>query len=907
MTLAQMESRFFELKGKLAVGQLSEDEFKREMENLRFQDQQGNWWMIGAQSGRWYYYDGSRWLLGQPNEPGGANNNGGSPGATASLPKSGEPASKDRGSEMPGQRTAPADGRDAETMAPKAFGGPQPNYYVPPAQAGSIVTPVAPLSGSPQPPVSPAPKPAAQTPEGRPATQLPPRIQDNLSHAPTLADRFRQDMSHVHVPAVHVPPVHMPQVHTPAPIRRYSPYTILAGAIVGGLLLVAVMWLAVDNFVPGKPITSFFGKTLGIGAASVVATPTGRGSPLTSNANVDDLLNVADDLVSKSQFDPALTQFQGASKLAPNNADVYTRWSRALALAGRIQESINAAQRATHLDTNSADAYAQLTRALAWSGQNDAAVSAGEKAIGLDPKNASAHAFLAEAYLRGGQQAEAEKQAAAALEGADSSVDGHRAKGWVALIAGRQDEALGEWHRVVELAPDTSFYHFEFGQVYSIYLGDPANSIPEFQKAVQLYPPYVPAYIALGGAYQAQNQPGLAILQYQKALTYDPNSTEAYVGLGVGFAKQGRCPQAIPYFQKSLEINPKAPDAMRGLADCGALPKGQSAPPAAPPTAVGLAPIPTAIVQATVAPLAGLTPVKTPSGSSGGGPKGGSSAGKIAFAIYDGQYHLYIENTDGSNRKLLTDLASSPSFSPDGSQLLYTSWDPNSRGIHRIEASGSGEEQISLRFEDVLPSWSPDGTQFVYSTRAGAGADITKRAYSIRVSDPTAKASQDPDPFADRAQYGVWGPGNKIAFRDCGFPADTCGLAVVNPDGSGKTSLVGNMNATAPAWSADGKLIAYTSDYGGNWDIYIVSANGGSPARLTTDPAEDGLPTFSPDGKQIAFLSHRDGSWAIWAMGIDGSNQHKLFDLGGDPAGPVANNPPGQPGQLWYDQRISWH
>jgi TolB protein len=193
----------------------------------------------------------------------------------------------------------------------------------------------------------------------------------------------------------------------------------------------------------------------------------------------------------------------------------------------------------------------------------------------------------------------------------------------------------------------------------------------------------------------------------------------------------------------------------------------------------------------------------------------------------------------------------------------------------------------------------------VYATRAGLGGDINKRAYSIRVADPTSKARQDPPPFVERAQYPIWGPNNKIVFRDCGFPTDTCGLAVVTTDGSGKTALT-TINSTAPAWSPDGSKIAFTSDYGGNWDIYIVNANGGSPARLTTDAAEDGLPTFSPDGKQIAFLSHRGGAWAIWIMGIDGSNQHKAFDLGGDPAGAVPGNSPAQPGQVWYEQKISW-
>jgi tetratricopeptide (TPR) repeat protein len=535
-------------------------------------------------------------------------------------------------------------------------------------------------------------------------------------------------------------------------------------------------------------------------------------------------------------------------------------------------------------------------------------VSAGEKAIALDPKNATGHAFLAEAYLRGGQQSDAEKEANAALNGDDNNTDGHRAMGWVALIAGRNDEALSEWQRVVQLAPDISFYHFEFGQVYGFYLNDPGNAVPEYQKAIQLYPPYVPSYVALGSVYLAQNQPGPAILQYQKALTYDPNSNDAYVGLGLAFQKQGRCEQAIPYFQKSLQLNPNTVDALRGLSACGALARGQPTPPAAAPTAIGLSPIPTAVVQATVAPLGANTPVPKPvSPITPGASTGAQGAGRIAFSVYDGQYHLYIANTDGSNRKLLTELASNPAFSPDGSQLLYYSWDPNARGIHRIEADGTADQQVSLRVEDMLPSWSLDGTRYVYATRAGVGSDITKRAYTIRISDPTAKAGQDPPPFVERAQYPLWGPGDRIVFRDCGFPTDTCGLAVINADGSGKTALVPNMNATAPAWSLDGKLIVYTSDYGGNWDIYVVSANGGSPARLTTDPAEDGLPTFSPDGKQIAFLSHRGDSWAIWAMGIDGSNQHKLFDLGGDPAGPVPGNSPAQPGLLWYEQKISWH
>ncbi|MEW5721132.1 MAG: hypothetical protein AB1817_21075, partial [Chloroflexota bacterium] len=66
MIVEDMERRFFELKGKLDVGVITEGDFKAQVQKLRFQDQQGRWWMLGAQSGKWYSYDGARWIPGQP-------------------------------------------------------------------------------------------------------------------------------------------------------------------------------------------------------------------------------------------------------------------------------------------------------------------------------------------------------------------------------------------------------------------------------------------------------------------------------------------------------------------------------------------------------------------------------------------------------------------------------------------------------------------------------------------------------------------------------------------------------------------------------------------------------------------------------------------------------------------------
>ena len=110
------------------------------------------------------------------------------------------------------------------------------------------------------------------------------------------------------------------------------------------------------------------------------------------------------------------------------------------------------------------------------------------------------HSLLAEAYLRAGQTNQAQDLVDKALELDDSNPETHRAAGWVAILSGRKDEGVSEWNRVIELAPDIFLYHYEFGLVYANHLNDPATAIPSFQQAIQLYPPYIPSYTALGRA-----------------------------------------------------------------------------------------------------------------------------------------------------------------------------------------------------------------------------------------------------------------------------------------------------------------------------------------------------------------------------------------------------------------------
>jgi eukaryotic-like serine/threonine-protein kinase len=87
-----------------------------------------------------------------------------------------------------------------------------------------------------------------------------------------------------------------------------------------------------------------------------------------------------------------------------------------------------------------------------------------------------------------------------------------------------------------------------------------------------------------------------------------------------------------------------------------------------------------------------------------------------------------------------------------------------------------------------------------------------------------------------------------------------------------------------PAISADGKLLAYSSDRSGegNMDIWVRQIEGGEPIRLTRDKADDLEPTFSPDGTKIVFRSAREGG-GLYMVPTLGGEERKVVDDGRQP------------------------
>ena len=248
--------------------------------------------------------------------------------------------------------------------------------------------------------------------------------------------------------------------------------------------------------------------------------------------------------------------------------------------------------------------------------------------------------------------------------------------------------------------------------------------------------------------------------------------------------------------------------------------------------------------------------------------------GEIAFVSdRDGDFEIYLMNTDGNNIVKLTDNTSNdwePSWSPDGSKILFRSYRDGYSSIYIMDSDGKNVIKLTDNtYWDGGPIWSPDGSKVAFYSERNKKYDI----YVIN-SDGTEEVKlSDIEYFTFNP---TWSPdGSKIAFS-----SDNQGeynTYVMNSDG---TDIVKDNSVIdwSYSWLPDRSKCVFTSYRDGDSEIYIRDSDGRNLVQLTDNDSFDQNPCFSPGGSKIIFYSDLDGDLEIYIMNSDGSNLLKLTD-----------------------------
>jgi len=161
----------------------------------------------------------------------------------------------------------------------------------------------------------------------------------------------------------------------------------------------------------------------------------------------------------------------------------------------------------------------------------------------------------------------------------------------------------------------------------------------------------------------------------------------------------------------------------------------------------------------------------------------------------DGDWEIYVMNTDGTDVRQLTDntiIDSKPSWSPDGTKIFFDSGEGYNRDIYIMDIHGANQELV-IEAEGGWPDWSPDGTQVAF--------------------------------------FG----------REAGNPE----IYIANIDGTNRTRMTfNNIDDWEPSWSPDGEWLVYNAGMMNN--IFVMRVDKSETYQLTSTNFLDWLPIWRP-------------------------------------------------------------
>ena len=218
---------------------------------------------------------------------------------------------------------------------------------------------------------------------------------------------------------------------------------------------------------------------------------------------------------------------------------------------------------------------------------------------------------------------------------------------------------------------------------------------------------------------------------------------------------------------------------------------------------------------------------------------------------------------------------------PDGKRAVMIRIVGGREQLFALNVDGTGERQITTEDADHEdPVWSPDGRKIAF-------VHIKDGKKIVRLMNPDGSGAEAITPPTQSAIHPAFTPDGKAILYctdDDLRPPEKNESEIYAIDLATKrvTTLISGGVNTFPVMSPDGRKIAYRKIVGDmNSEVFVADADGSNLKNLTNHHAWEGWPAWSPDGKTIAFAGNRNAAWQIFLMNSDGSNVRLLASTEG--------------------------
>jgi len=257
---------------------------------------------------------------------------------------------------------------------------------------------------------------------------------------------------------------------------------------------------------------------------------------------------------------------------------------------------------------------------------------------------------------------------------------------------------------------------------------------------------------------------------------------------------------------------------------------------------------------------------------------------RIAYVTKGGgRFTLRVADADGEGGQVALNSPEpiiSPSWSPNGRELAYVSFESQKAVVYLQEAA-TGKRRVIANFRgsNSAPAWSPDGQTLAATLSREGGSQIYLMSRNgDNVRRLTRSAAIDTEP--------AFSPDGRLLYfvSDRGGSPQIYRMPVAGGSAE-RLTFAGNYNIS-PAISPDASTLAYVSRQGGAFRLHTMDLAGGTVQALT-DTSDDESPSFAPNGRLIIYATRAQGRDVLMTTTLDGKIKARLVSTTADVREPV--------------------